>query len=108
MKINQSSKSERLIDRKELSSRWSVSQKTIVRYEKSGKLIPLTLSSSVVRYRLSDIEKIEEDAVDESGGNDQSNSLNLMRTLLKIKEAVGFEGTDLSELPDFCKSIQKK
>lgn len=57
--VNQS---ERLLSRKGLAERWNLSQKTLIRYEKAGKLRPLSLSSNVVRYRLSDIEKLELDA----------------------------------------------
>ncbi len=51
-----------LLSRLELAKRWSVSTKTIQRHEKAGKLKPISLSSHVVRYRLSDIIAIEEDA----------------------------------------------
>jgi len=54
--------SERLITRKDLSGRWSLSIKSLKRREKAGLLRPLTLSSNTVRYRLSDILAIEEDA----------------------------------------------
>ena len=55
-------KSDRLISRKELSERWNLSTKTLKRRERDGELRPLTLSSNTVRYRLSDILKIEENA----------------------------------------------
>ncbi|MDF1659962.1 MAG: hypothetical protein P1U58_20270 [Verrucomicrobiales bacterium] len=55
-------KSDRLISRKELSDRWNLSTKTLRRREKAGELRPLTLSANTVRYRLSEILAIEEDA----------------------------------------------
>ena len=57
--VNQS---DRLISRKELSERWNLSIKTIKRREKAGELRPLTLSANCVRFRLSEILAIEEDA----------------------------------------------
>ena len=54
--------SERLLSRRELSERWDLSTKTLKRREKAGELRPLTLSANCVRYRLSDILAIEEDA----------------------------------------------
>ena len=51
-----------LISRKSLAKRWDVSQKTIGRYERKGLFNPISLSSNIVRYRLSEIIAIEEDA----------------------------------------------
>jgi predicted DNA-binding transcriptional regulator AlpA len=50
-----------LLTRKELSTRWRVSSETIKRREKAGLLPSLKLGKSV-RYRLSDIERIESEA----------------------------------------------
>ena len=48
-----------LIDRKQLATRWTCSEMTIKRREKEGLLKPIHLSTRLVRYRLSDIEDIE-------------------------------------------------
>jgi len=53
---------ERQLSRKELSERWNLSVKTIKRREKEGILRPLSLGARTVRYRLSEILAIEEDA----------------------------------------------
>lgn len=62
MNIQNGAMSDRLVTRKWLSDRWELSLKTLRRMEKAGKLCPITLSSNTVRYRLSEIEAIEEDA----------------------------------------------
>ena len=62
MKDNSSNQSERLLSRKQLADRWNLSTKTIKRREKAGELRPLTLSANCVRFRLSEILAIEEDA----------------------------------------------
>ena len=48
-----------VIDRKHLASRWECSVMTIKRREREGLLKPIPISTRLVRYRLSDIEKIE-------------------------------------------------
>lgn len=55
-------KEDRQLSRKELAERWSLSIKTLKRREKVGALRPLSLGARTVRYRLSDILAIEEDA----------------------------------------------
>ena len=51
---------DRLLDRKSLAKRWSVSIETVKRREKEGKLSPVYLEGQrTVRYRLSDILKLE-------------------------------------------------
>jgi len=55
-------KQDRLLSRKELSERFGVSIKTLKRREKDGILRPLSLGARTVRYRLSEILAIEEDA----------------------------------------------
>jgi len=62
MAIKHHSQSDRLLSRKDLSERWNLSTKTLKRREKAGELRPLTLSANCVRYRLSEILAIEEDA----------------------------------------------
>jgi len=55
-------KQDRQLSRKELSERWILSIKTLKRREKAGILRPLSLGARTVRYRLSDILRIEEEA----------------------------------------------
>ena len=62
MATNLDPKQERQLSRKELSERWNLSIKTLKRREKAGALRPLSLGARTVRYRLSEILKIEEDA----------------------------------------------
>lgn len=51
---------DRLLDRKALAERWSVSIETVKRREKAGKISPVYLEGErTVRYRLSDIVRIE-------------------------------------------------
>jgi len=57
-----STQQERFLSRTELGQRWNKSIKTLIRWEKAGKLRPLTLGPRTVRYRLSEILAIEEDA----------------------------------------------
>lgn len=63
MKEKDNSTPPRLIDRKELAARWKVSIPTIKRRDADGLLKPLHLSTRLVRYRLSDIEEIEAQAI---------------------------------------------
>jgi predicted DNA-binding transcriptional regulator AlpA len=62
MEIKFDPKQERQLSRKELSERWGLSVKTLKRREKEGILRPLSLGARTVRYRLSEILAIEEDA----------------------------------------------
>ena len=62
MALKHHTQSDRLISRKELSDRWNLSIKTLTRRDKAGELRPLTLSANCVRYKLSDVLKIEADA----------------------------------------------
>lgn len=62
MKVILDPKQERQLSRKELSERWNLSIKTIKRRERAGILRPLSLGARTVRYRLSEILAIEEDA----------------------------------------------
>ena len=45
-----------LVTRPELAERFKVTVRTICRWQKQGKLKPVRLGSSTVRYRLSDVE----------------------------------------------------
>lgn len=51
------------LSRKELADRWSCSVETIKRKEKAGLLSPLRLGKRFLRYRLCDVEAVEEDAL---------------------------------------------
>jgi hypothetical protein len=51
-----------LIDREKLAFRWDCSVETIKRMEKRGRLRRVQLGERMVRYRLSDVIKLEEDA----------------------------------------------
>jgi len=51
----------KFLSRRQLAARWSVSIETIKRMEKAGTLAFLKLGAGV-RYRLSDIERIEQQA----------------------------------------------
>jgi len=48
--------------RKTLAQRWEVSEMFLKRKERKGDLKPLLLGDRIVRYRLEDILKIEEEA----------------------------------------------
>jgi len=50
------------ITRKDLAHRWSCSVETIKRKERVGLLKPIKFGQRFVRYRLSDIEQLEEEA----------------------------------------------
>jgi hypothetical protein len=51
----------RLVTRKGLSDRWQLSVESLKRRERAG-LLPFLKLGRGVRYRLSDIERIEDDA----------------------------------------------
>jgi len=50
-----------MLSRRHLALRWSTSIETLKRREKAGILIPLKLGRGV-RYRIADIERIEQQA----------------------------------------------
>jgi hypothetical protein len=57
-----SKRDEKFITRAELMERWRLGQTEIFNREKSGQLKPYKFSYKVVRYKLSDIIRIEEEA----------------------------------------------
>jgi predicted DNA-binding transcriptional regulator AlpA len=59
--MNTQLKSEQMLSRKGLSARWEISVPTLKRREAAGTLPYLKLGRAV-RYRLSDIERIEREA----------------------------------------------
>lgn len=50
-----------MLSRRHLAERWAISRETLKRREKAGILTPLKLGK-LVRYRLVDIERIEQQA----------------------------------------------
>jgi predicted DNA-binding transcriptional regulator AlpA len=57
----QNSDKTRLLSRRELAARWSMSTQTVRQRERCGMISPLRLGGAV-RYKLSDIEKLEAEA----------------------------------------------
>jgi hypothetical protein len=55
---------DRFLSRGELATRWSLSVREIIRREKSGQLPVYRLSYKVHRFRLTDILKLEEAALE--------------------------------------------
>ena len=53
---------ERLLSRKALAARWGVSTETVKRRDREGALIPVRFNQRLVRYRLSDVLRLEEEA----------------------------------------------
>ena len=53
---------ERLLTRRELAQRWSCSTETVKRKTAAGILTPVRFGLRFVRYRLSQIELLEEEA----------------------------------------------
>ena len=53
---------ERLISRKVLAQRWSCSTETIKRRTREGLLHPLRFNSRMIRYQLSEILRVEQEA----------------------------------------------
>ncbi len=52
-----------LLSRRQIAERWGVSIETVKRREKTGSLRSLRFNQRLVRYRLSDIERFEDDAI---------------------------------------------
>ena len=50
------------LTRKQLAERWNITTRTLKRWEKAGRIKPLTLSSHTIRYKLSEILAFEADA----------------------------------------------
>ena len=55
---------ETLLTRSELARRWKVSVETLKRRERAKILRPVRLEGRVIRYRMSDILRIEEEGCD--------------------------------------------
>jgi hypothetical protein len=52
---------DKLLTRREVATRWKVSIETIKRRERARILKPVRLEGRIVRYRMSDVARIEED-----------------------------------------------
>jgi predicted site-specific integrase-resolvase len=52
---------DKLLTRLELARRWKVSIETLKRRERAGILRPVRLDGRVIRYRVSDVLRIEEE-----------------------------------------------
>ena len=50
-----------LLTRRELADRWKVSIETIKRRERARVLRPLRLEGRIIRYRMSDVVRIEQE-----------------------------------------------
>jgi hypothetical protein len=53
---------EQLLSRKALAARWQTAVETIKRREKAGLLNPIRFNQRLLRYRLSEVERLEFDA----------------------------------------------
>ncbi len=53
---------ERLLSRREVAERWSVSTETVKRRTRDGQLPALYFNQRLIRYRLADITRLEQDA----------------------------------------------
>jgi len=61
VRVQPQDRSVQLVTRRELSDRWKLSVETLKRRERSG-LLPCLKLGRGVRYRLSDVERLEADA----------------------------------------------
>jgi hypothetical protein len=52
---------EALLTRRELAERWKVSIETVKRRERAKMLRPMRLDGRVIRYRMSDVVRIEQE-----------------------------------------------
>jgi hypothetical protein len=55
---------DKLLTRVELPRRWKVSIETLKRRERTKILRPVRLDGRIIRYRMSDVLRIEEDGYD--------------------------------------------
>ena len=56
---------DKLLTRVELARRWKVSIETLKRRERTKILRPVRLDGRIIRYRMSDVLRIEEEGYDE-------------------------------------------
>ena len=52
---------ETLLTRRELADRWKVSIETVKRRERAKMLRPMRLDGRIIRYRMSDVVRIEQE-----------------------------------------------
>jgi hypothetical protein len=52
---------EMLLTRRELADRWKVSIETVKRRERAKMLRPMRLDGRIIRYRMSDVVRIEQE-----------------------------------------------
>ncbi|MFT5407090.1 MAG: ribosome-binding protein aMBF1 (putative translation factor) [Verrucomicrobiales bacterium] len=57
--LSQRASADRMLSRKQLADRWSVSKETIKRREREGLLQPIRFNQRLLRYRLADILELE-------------------------------------------------
>lgn len=60
-KCASSNMDDRLLTRSELAQRWKVSIETLKRRERAKILRPLKLKGRIIRYRITDVLRIEEE-----------------------------------------------
>jgi len=60
-KCASSNTDDRLLTRSELAQRWKVSIETLKRRERAKILRPLKLNGRIIRYRITDVLRIEEE-----------------------------------------------
>ena len=61
MNENDTTIEDRLLTRRELARRWKVSIETLKRRERTKILRPMRLDGRIVRYRMSDVVRIEQE-----------------------------------------------
>ena len=61
MNEDDKTKADSLLTRRELAPRWKVSIETLKRRERTKILRPMRLDGRIVRYRMSDVVRIEQE-----------------------------------------------
>ena len=61
--MSQSEAGDRLLSRREVAHRWGVSTETIKRRSRDGVLPTVRFNGRLIRHRLSDVERIEREAL---------------------------------------------
>jgi len=61
MNKDDKTREDRLLTRRELADRWKVSVETLKRRERTRVLRPMRLDGRIVRYRMSDVVRIEQE-----------------------------------------------
>jgi hypothetical protein len=63
MSLSRSVTEERFLSRQELAKRWGVGMWTVINREREGIITPIRFNPLCVRYKLSEIEQLEQAAV---------------------------------------------